>query len=671
MQYWRSLRRWVACLGVALPLIAACVPVGSQAATRAATAAHAPSAPLMWDGGQGVQSATNTWPFFHFDPTRSGYSPNENVVSPSTAPNFLPMWVYPTGGSVLSSPMIVHNVVYVGSNDGTLYAINATNGALLGFYHTGGYVMSSPAIANGILYVGSDDGNLYAFNTANGKLLWKDNVDTNPIFGIVSAPVVANGVVYATCYDNDLIFAVNAQTGAMIWTAHAQYHMSRSSPAIANGVLYVGSADKYVYALDVATGKTIWTFKTKGQVKSSPAVVNGVVYIGSLDSTMYALDATTGAPIWTYKTGGEVHSSPAVANGVVYFGSYDHNIYALDAATGKVIWTFKTNNEIDAASPAVANGVVYAASRDRNIYALDAATGKFLWKFKTAGYIDSSPAIANGLLVVGSADGGIYAFSTTGITLYPFSGPPGTHVSVAGSGFAPGEQVDIYFGGGPGKGTLVTTATAGPAGTFAGATFTVPASASYTAQQVVAVGQSSQTTYSNTFTVTTALQLSKYGARPGGVIGIQGSDYAANETVNCYFSNEGTPNQNQLVATATADASGAFSAKFTVPATPLGYYGVACIGQQSGRSASQRLVVSDTMSISPQQGPTGTIITVDGVGYSANEPVQIYWNGHFNGNGVTGTLELTVNADSTGSFRNATFAVPSSATPGPYPVLAS
>jgi outer membrane protein assembly factor BamB len=63
-------------------------------------------------------------------------------------------------------------------------------------------------------------------------------------------------------------------------------------------------------------------------INSSPAIVNGVVYIGSSDDNVYALDARTGAKLWNYTTGRAVRSSPAVANGVVYIGSWDNNVYA-------------------------------------------------------------------------------------------------------------------------------------------------------------------------------------------------------------------------------------------------------------------------------------------------------------------------------------------------------
>ena len=70
-------------------------------------------------------------------------------------------------------------------------------------------------------------------------------------------------------------------------------------------------------------------------VWSSPAVVNGVVYIGSDDDNVYALNATSGIQLWNYTTGDQVYSSPAVVSGVVYVGSDDDNVYALNATDGE------------------------------------------------------------------------------------------------------------------------------------------------------------------------------------------------------------------------------------------------------------------------------------------------------------------------------------------------
>src|SRR5207344_2567233 len=85
-----------------------------------------------------------------------------------------------------------------------------------------------------------------------------------------------------------------------------------SSPAVANGVAYVGSADGNLYALNASTGAFLWSYTTGSFVGSSPAVANGVAYVGSVDGNLYALNASTGAFLWSSTTGGAVGSSPAV-----------------------------------------------------------------------------------------------------------------------------------------------------------------------------------------------------------------------------------------------------------------------------------------------------------------------------------------------------------------------
>ena len=120
---------------------------------------------------------------------------------------------------------------------------------------------------------------------------------------------------------------------------------------------------------NVSNGKLTWRLTTGDYVLSSPALVDGVVYIGSDDNNTYALNATTGTKLWNYTTGDNVESSPAVINGTVYVGSNDGNVYALSAATGAKVWSFTTGDYVFS-SPAVVNGTVYVGSNDGNVYAI-------------------------------------------------------------------------------------------------------------------------------------------------------------------------------------------------------------------------------------------------------------------------------------------------------------
>jgi len=224
---------------------------------------------------------------------------------------------------------------------------------------------------------------------------------------IHSSPAVANGRVYIGSGDHKL-YAFNASTGQTLWTASTGNGIG-SSPAVANGVVYVGSDDHKLYAFDAANGHTLWTAATANRVGSPPAVANGVVYAGSWDQKLYAFNAATGQTLWTASTGAVIFSSPAVANGRVYVGSYDHKLYAFNAANGQILWTASTDYWIFS-SPAVANGIVYVGSDDHKLYAFDAVTGHTLWTASTGAAIESSPAVANGRVYVGSWDQKLYAF---------------------------------------------------------------------------------------------------------------------------------------------------------------------------------------------------------------------------------------------------------------------
>ena len=250
------------------------------------------------------------------------------------------MWVK-TSDAVYSSPVVKNGVVYFGSNDTHLYAVDTASGDLRWRFETEDPVRSSPAVAGGVVYFGgSDDGHLYALNATNGELLWKYEAGPN---GSVSSPTVANGVVYFgptqiwgfVFSDSYRMYALNASNGNLLWI-HNPEDFVESSPAVAEDVVYFGSEDRQLYALDAVSGKLLWTYKTGNASFTSPAIAEGVVYVGSGDNHLYALDASIDELVWRYETEDSVNSSPAVANGIVYFGSNDDHLYAVaTSAIGK------------------------------------------------------------------------------------------------------------------------------------------------------------------------------------------------------------------------------------------------------------------------------------------------------------------------------------------------
>lgn len=306
-------------------------------------------------------------------------------------------WKFKAGGAVVSTPALAQGVVYFGSSDQFLYALDEKNGALRWKYRTGSRVASSPAVAGGRVYFGSYDGNFYALDAASGALLWK----------------------FAT--GGERRFAARHLHGTLPVTEVMPdpFDVYLSSPALAGDLVYFGSGDGNVYALEAASGKVRWSFQTGNVVHASPALANGLVYVGSWDSYFYALDAGTGQVRWRFKTGEDpeynnqvgIQSSAVVAGDSVYFGCRDSNLYALDALTGARRWAFSNKGSWVIGSPAVRDGKVYFATSDSGlVQVLDAASGKLVFGLSFNHWpMFSSPALAGHYLYVGSDMGKLLA----------------------------------------------------------------------------------------------------------------------------------------------------------------------------------------------------------------------------------------------------------------------
>jgi outer membrane protein assembly factor BamB len=340
---------------------------------------------------------------FGIDPQHTHVIPNEQTLTAATAKNLQERWHTHLGGSInLSSPLVVDNVLYVGSTNSHLHALNANDGTELWKYNTGNEILSSPACAGDYIYFGSGDNYIYAI-TKGGKPVWQFRTEGS----VYASPVIVDGILYIGSWDRKF-YAIDAITGRKVWSTPTENGMT-SSPAFANNTVFFGCADKYIYALNASTGKVLWKVQTGDEIFGSPAVVNGVVYVGSKDTYFYAINAQSGKVLWQYQTYGAVQSSPAVWNDSIYVGSKDANLWAF-SKNGDLLWQKTVPYEI-ASSPAIVNGVIYVGSWDHNIYALDISNkGHTLWQGVTTDGIDSSPTVAQGMVYIGSRAGDVYAY---------------------------------------------------------------------------------------------------------------------------------------------------------------------------------------------------------------------------------------------------------------------
>ena len=313
-------------------------------------------------------------------------------------------------------------MVFVGSTDKSLYAVDLATGAEKWKFTTGSAVVSSPAVSGNSIYFESYDGCFYALDTATGKLDWKFETGGERRFAarhlhglqpeaetmpdpwdfFLSSPAVWKGAVYFGSGDGN-VYALDAASGGLKWKFHTG-DVVHSSPAIADGTLYIGSWDGYMYALDAASGNKKWSFKTGDDpaihnhvgIQSSPVVADGTVYFGCRDSNVYAVDAATGKQRWVYSTKGSwVNNSPVVYAGKVYFGwSLPGRLEAVDAKTGERLSTVDTKVPMFS-SMAISHGLIYAGTFDGKLTAYDLASQKAVWQFQTEDSKEHLAALTN------------------------------------------------------------------------------------------------------------------------------------------------------------------------------------------------------------------------------------------------------------------------------------
>jgi len=328
-------------------------------------------------------------PMFRAGPSHLG-------VYDSSAPSLSSVkWRFHAGGKFFSSPTVSNGTVYIGNTDGKLYAVRASDGSQIWSFKTGGAVNSTPALSKGVVIVSSRDGNVYGVDAASGAKIWAFKTGGERRF---TAPGI-----HGISPKNEMM--------------PDPFDVFLSSPAISNGVAYVGSGDHHVYALDAATGTLRWKFLTGNVVHASPAVAGETVYVGSWDRYFYALDAHSGAVRWRFTTGDDrvtynqvgIAGSAAVADGLVYFGCRDSTFYALNALTGALAWKHDEHGSWVIGAPAIANGVVYYTTSDEKVFwALEARTGAEMFKAPYGSFAFSSPSLAGGVAYFGTFDGRLY-----------------------------------------------------------------------------------------------------------------------------------------------------------------------------------------------------------------------------------------------------------------------
>jgi outer membrane protein assembly factor BamB len=323
-------------------------------------------------------TTSGDWPQFGYDAQNTGFTPEDAPEDPEK------IWTFNTSGAVVSSPAIAHEMVFVGSNDKNLYALDLETGSLIWKFETGGAIESSAMVVDNVVYIGSFDGNLYAINVSSGAEIWRFSTGGD----IHSPPLFWENKIYINSW-NGVFYAINAFTGEEEWnltTGNVQ------GSAVASGSMVIeGGCDEIIRFIDASTGELIWEFDSNGNTACSPTISRNRIYFGNNDNKMFCLDLELKKEIWNFTLGGFTISAPSVGYGKIYFGARDNKIYAY-------------------ASPSLAEEKVFIGSDDGFFYMLNASDGNLLWSYPVGGEIRSQAAISEGYAVIGSTQNSVTAF---------------------------------------------------------------------------------------------------------------------------------------------------------------------------------------------------------------------------------------------------------------------
>ena len=312
------------------------------------------------------------------------------------------------------------------------------------------YPVDSPveavAAAGPIVFAGTGENSVYALDADTGALVWRREITHAVHDQLVLA---GNNVIIGDGIGGG-VYALDATTGRQRWRVSSG---AVRGLAAADGVVYAGFAIRShtaggVTALSADRGQVMWTveFGRKLDTTGGLAVSRGVVYVTTSHGEIYAFRAADGRRLWRI-AGRKVTfglAPPVVASGVVYASSGNSIpvLYAVHAATGRGLWHRALGAAAFPAYLAVADGVVYAGLTRINgaaglnaggLSALHAATGRQLWQVPVAGGVDLAPSTAPGVVYTGSNNGALDAWQAgTGTRLWSFSaaGLIGTNIAV-------------------------------------------------------------------------------------------------------------------------------------------------------------------------------------------------------------------------------------------------
>ena len=253
------------------------------------------------------------WRAFMYDLGHSGMSPDKTLKPP-----FGVLWKFKTGGPLYASPVVAHGILYIGSTDGKLYALDAKAWGIKWVFDAGDAIRYSAMVFGDRVYFSARNNKVYALDTKTGEKLWEFKSNN----WIDAPPIVVDNTVYVGAFPSK-IYLLNARTGTL--------ESMRERAVNIHGIEY-GCVNGVFRPVFPQHNAKLWRGYTNGS-ESYPVTANETVYIGARDGKIHAFDAASKTQTWVYQLGGFVEAAPAISDGILYVASGDGTVYAFGNAT--------------------------------------------------------------------------------------------------------------------------------------------------------------------------------------------------------------------------------------------------------------------------------------------------------------------------------------------------
>lgn len=305
-----------------------------------------------------------------------------------------------------STPAIVEGRVYLGTLSGELFCLDLASGDVHWTYKSleaadpktfiPGF--SAPVtVAGDVVLCGDEEGTLHCVDRSTGKPRWTFNAQGL----IVGGAAVRSGRVIVGSH-SQFLYGLDLQTGQKQWEFDTRGPVNGTQAFDGDLTFVTGCSEPVLYVVDTRTGQEHSRVPLDDLLIATPALVEGILYFGTSEGKVLAVDWKAQATVWTFETQQprEIHSAPAVTDDAVIIGARDKTLYALDRRTGQQKWAFRTRAGNDG-SPVVVGERVYFGSGDKFLYGVAVADGQEQWKYAAGvSFGESSPAAAEGRLVI-------------------------------------------------------------------------------------------------------------------------------------------------------------------------------------------------------------------------------------------------------------------------------